>query len=419
MVRFIHTADLHLDQPFKQIYGQDEALHDKLASATYESFDNLITTAINEKVDFMVIVGDIYDQSPPSLKAQFAFKAGMERLAEAHIEVLVTYGNHDFLASDKNRLALPKNVHVFGERVSSLKVTTQTGETVAVTGFSYGKRWVDEDMSQQYPSRYQEYDYHIGLLHGAPTHFGNSQHYAPFEVSHLRALNYDYWALGHIHARQSLNEEPPMLYPGNIQGSKFKEAGPKGAYLVTLEKHQVAQAEFFETTDWQFRKKKQGLPKLRSLEDLRQAVEEALHVEVMRAKNENINTVVELVFTCSGDEESLYWWDNYHESLLEQLQWSLNNQAAYRRQEVYFLRLSLELAEDFTWTLSPDFSKAISAAFRTLAEEEVFNAVAKPLTEQAEWQRLIAQDLNRADFKADALKRAEALLATQKLQHEA
>lgn len=43
---------------------------------------------------------------------------------------------------------------------------------------------------------------------------------------------YDYWALGHIHERQILNEDPYIVYPGNPQGRSIKEDGSKGFYLV-------------------------------------------------------------------------------------------------------------------------------------------------------------------------------------------
>src|SRR5690606_3752043 len=59
--------------------------------------------------------------------------------------------------------------------------------------------------------------------------------YAPFKKEQLLAKNYHYWALGHIHQRQILHQDPFIVYPGNIQGRHRKEAGPKGFYDVHLE----------------------------------------------------------------------------------------------------------------------------------------------------------------------------------------
>ena len=79
--------------------------------------------------------------------------------------------------------------------------------------------------------------FHIGMLHGSLA--GDETHavYAPFTKSELLAKQYDYWALGHIHLRQQLHEEPPIVYPGNIQGRHRNERGEKGFYEVSLTKN--------------------------------------------------------------------------------------------------------------------------------------------------------------------------------------
>ena len=104
MVRFIHTADLHLDQTFKNLPIKDDYLQYALSEATLNSFDNLIQTAINEQVDFFIIAGDIYHGARATLRAQFAFSNGMQRLADADIPVYMIYGNHDFDADADHRL---------------------------------------------------------------------------------------------------------------------------------------------------------------------------------------------------------------------------------------------------------------------------------------------------------------------------
>lgn len=78
-------------------------------------------------------------------------------------------------------------------------------------------------------------DYHIGLYHGALGVDGDP--YAPFTLSDMLAKNYDYWALGHIHVRQTLNQTPFIGYSGDLQGLNRKEVGTKGYYLVESENH--------------------------------------------------------------------------------------------------------------------------------------------------------------------------------------
>src|SRR5665811_289325 len=58
--------------------------------------------------------------------------------------------------------------------------------------------------------------------------------YAPSEITFLTRSGYDYWALGHVHIRQLVCEDPPVVYPGNLQGRTHTDTGPRGVYLVDL-----------------------------------------------------------------------------------------------------------------------------------------------------------------------------------------
>jgi DNA repair exonuclease SbcCD nuclease subunit len=64
---------------------------------------------------------------------------------------------------------------------------------------------------------------------------GEHARYAPCSPGDLLARHYDYWALGHIHRRRVVHEDPPIVYPGNTQGRNIREAGPKGCLLVTVD----------------------------------------------------------------------------------------------------------------------------------------------------------------------------------------
>ena len=90
---FIHAADLHLDAPFKGIYGQDELVARELVQATYKSFDALVELCIQEEVDFLLIAGDVYNSQVRSLKGQLKFLEGIKKLASQDIQVFVVHGN--------------------------------------------------------------------------------------------------------------------------------------------------------------------------------------------------------------------------------------------------------------------------------------------------------------------------------------
>lgn len=249
-IRFIHTADLHLGSPFTGITGLAPEQRKKLADTVYQAFDRLIDYAVSELPDFVLIAGDIYDGEDRALRAQYRFQQGMGRLAQAGIPVLISHGNHDHLGGVWSRFELPENVHVFGDSVTSRNFSV-SGNSVTVTGFSYGERHVKEAKITDFPIADDSADYHIGMLHGSMD--GDSSHavYAPFRKEQLLSRNYHYWALGHIHLRQILNRDPAIVYPGNIQGRHRNEAGAKGFYDVRLDGSET-ELEFIRTSEVNF-----------------------------------------------------------------------------------------------------------------------------------------------------------------------
>jgi len=94
-VRFIHAADIHLDSPLRGLSAYQDAPAEQLRGATREAFSQLVTTAIEEQVDFMVIAGDLYDGDWPDFNTGLFFCSEMGRLQRAGITVFVLFGNHD------------------------------------------------------------------------------------------------------------------------------------------------------------------------------------------------------------------------------------------------------------------------------------------------------------------------------------
>ncbi len=82
-LRFVHTADLHLDSP---VLGQRATAPDQvrlaLRDATFKAYENIIDLCIEEEVDALLIAGDIYDGADRSLRAQLKFREGLDDSAE-------------------------------------------------------------------------------------------------------------------------------------------------------------------------------------------------------------------------------------------------------------------------------------------------------------------------------------------------
>lgn len=246
-VKFIHGADIHIDSPMVGLKSLPPRIFKRLQESTFQAFRSLIDAAISSHVDFVVLAGDLFDNENRSVRAQVFLRKEMERLAEKEIDVFLIHGNHDHMSGNWSQIELPSNVHVFGEQVAVKSFTTKNNAIVHLYGFSYPERHVYERKINEY-ERKDGADFHIGILHGNMEGSTDHGNYAPFQLNDLIEKEFHYWALGHIHKRAILKEEPVVIYPGNTQGRNRKETGVKGCYLVELDESD-SKLEFVETSD--------------------------------------------------------------------------------------------------------------------------------------------------------------------------
>ncbi|MFS7237167.1 exonuclease [Carnobacterium divergens] len=295
MVQFIHGADLHLDSPFIGLKTLPDFLWKKIYQSTFTALTNLVNHAIDKQVDFVMLAGDIYDSDDRSVKAQAFLKTEMERLNQAEIPVFICHGNHDYIENSGLHLKMPENVELFSETVETKWLTTKNGERIAVSSFSYNSRWMTKRMITEYPKKHETADFHIGMLHGFSEGLETSHgHYAPFTINELKSKGYDYWALGHIHTRQVLEIQPPILYAGNTQGRSSKETGIKGCELVTLTLGDSS-IETLETQDIQWETLEISLAKRSTLDDVYRKIKET--IEIKEGSQKNYLLTIELVDT--------------------------------------------------------------------------------------------------------------------------
>lgn len=230
-MRFIHTADIHLDSPLHGLASYPDAPASQLRSATRDAFSELVNRAVDERVDFMVIAGDLYDGTWRDHNTGIFFCKEMGRLKRAGIRVFVLFGNHDAESEMTRKLDLPDNVRCF----SAKKAETLTLDDlhVALHGQSFMHKETTENLAAGYPAAVPGY-YNIGVLHTALE--GNTVHanYAPCSRDELHVRGYDYWALGHVHEYAMWNGSSTIVFPGNLQGRNIRETGRRGAVLVTV-----------------------------------------------------------------------------------------------------------------------------------------------------------------------------------------
>lgn len=247
MLRFIHCADLHFDRSFEGLHLVSETK--SLAESNGQVLENIVNLALEEEVDFMLFAGDTFHQNRPTLKTQHQFFQQMQRLNQQDIPVYLIFGNHDYYEAERYWFEFPENVHLFvDETVTTLLGQTTSGESYAISGFSYLHPWIQAAKVSEFPTRQAKY--HIGMYHGD----NNGSQYAPFQISEMKQKNYDYWALGHVHVPTVLSQQPPVIYPGTPQGHTQKEQQVAGVQLITLnemettfETREVAAIQWTET----------------------------------------------------------------------------------------------------------------------------------------------------------------------------
>ena len=244
LFKFVHTADLHLDSQFQGITTQSQRIAHYLREATFLAFNNLISICLEEKVDFLVIAGDIYNQEDNSLRSQLKFRDGLARLAEHNITVYAVHGNHDPAGSISQAIAWPENVHIFGhDQVTTLPVVIDGRRQALISGISHGRLRETRNLAGLFKTNDSAL-FSIGLLHCNVGGVAEHEPYAPCSLSDLIDTNIDYWALGHVHTRGILNRNPDVVYPGNIQGLHVNEQGARGCFIVSVHDHKSTDISF-------------------------------------------------------------------------------------------------------------------------------------------------------------------------------
>ena len=241
MFTFIHAADIHLDSPLLGLERYEGAPVEEIRGATRRALENLVQLAIEEAVQFVVIAGDLYDGDWRDAGTGLYFVKQMVRLRTAKIRVFVIAGNHDAQNKMTRELRFPENVTVFSSRKAATVLMDELG--VAVHGQSYATGDVRDNLAGAYPTAVSG-AFNIGLLHTCGTGAAGHEPYAPCALAELTGRGYQYWALGHVHTRQALCEEPPVVYPGNVQGRHIRETGPRGCELVRVDERHGITREF-------------------------------------------------------------------------------------------------------------------------------------------------------------------------------
>ncbi len=266
-MRILHTSDWHLGRSFHGV---------GMLGAQAAYVDHLLRVVESERVDLVVLSGDVYDRALPPVDAVELADDAFARLAASRAAVVVSSGNHDsaarlgfnsrladaagvhlrtrwqdvgspvllgdrhgpvavyaipYLEPDAVRTAwqLPERSHEAALTSAMARVTADlvgrpgTRSVVLAHAFVAGSPEAAGRMSSA-----SERDISVGGIQIAPTRLFTGVHYA---------------ALGHLHGRQTLTDT--VRYSGSPLAYSFTEAGqPKGSWLVDLGERAMTSAEF-------------------------------------------------------------------------------------------------------------------------------------------------------------------------------
>jgi DNA repair exonuclease SbcCD nuclease subunit len=242
MFKFLHAADLHLDSKLLGLDRYEGAPVAECRGATRRALENLVELAVKERVAFVLIAGDLYDGDWRDFNTGLFFGKQMDRLHDEQIPVIMIRGNHDAANAMTKSLPKKQNVTVLSSEQAQMHPLDDIG--VALHGQSFATKAVTENLVLGYP-RAEQGLFNIGLLHTGVEGRDGHERYAPCTLDDMRRMEYDYWALGHIHKRETLYRADTVIaFPGNVQGRSVRETGPKGCLLVTVDDAHKVTEEF-------------------------------------------------------------------------------------------------------------------------------------------------------------------------------
>lgn len=248
-MRFAHAADIHLGSPLGGLDLRNDAPKAEIRGAARRAFERLIAYCTTEGVDLLLIAGDLFD-GRADLDTQIFVEGQLRRLSESGVRCVLLRGNHDAASKQVLRLRLPEGVHELSVTAAETIRFPELG--VAVHGRGFAEQHVAESIVDSYPPADAEL-FNIGMLHTSATGVGDHEVYAPCSLAQLTDKGYGYWALGHIHKREVLASDPPVVFCGNLQGRHPKETGGKGATLVKVEDGVIVERPFhidFDVLRW-------------------------------------------------------------------------------------------------------------------------------------------------------------------------
>ena len=272
--RFLHCADVHLDSPLGSLGKLDAEVAARLHRASRRALESMIDAALEHQVAAVIVAGDLFDGPVRDAGAGLWVEGQFRRLTREGIRVILVLGNHDARSNARRVIHWPEGIHELASDRPETIFLDDVG--LAIHGQSFGARAERDDLAAKYPPPATGY-FNIGILHTSLSGTSGHDTYAPTSVDLLEGMGYDYWALGHIHARTqaSLSDRCYIGYSGNTQGRHIRESGAKGCQIVTVNDGRMQPPRFVATDSVRWHEAHLDIESAERLGDIEELAREA------------------------------------------------------------------------------------------------------------------------------------------------
>ena len=248
-MKFLHTSDWHLGKCLMEESFYEEQKH---------ILNEIIKVADEQKVEAILIAGDVYDKNIPSVDAVNIFNDFLKEITKRNIEVYIISGNHD----SSDRLGFGAEIfdnfriHIVSNYCGKMKIFSQNNVDFYLLPFvkpfhlkhfmeqaEYEKISDANEMMKWILSNeiIDKSKINVLVMHEFVLNAGQNIDFSDSEsrvnVGTLDAIDvnllddFDYVALGHIHKPQIIKRET-VRYSGTPLKYSFSEVNNENGVII-------------------------------------------------------------------------------------------------------------------------------------------------------------------------------------------
>lgn len=259
-IKFIHASDFHLDVAMSGLVDLPKHLIEVLANAPYEAAEKVFDTAIAERVDFVLLAGDLFDLDAGNARSAAFLLSQFEKLAQKDITVYWVAGSCDQPDRWPGSIELPPNVITFNSTLIERIDHKRDGKLIArimASGYDSKRRSGGDFVAPNNDV------FNIALTHGE------------YESSTLTGTHVRYWAMGGRHKGAKLEKpDTVVVYPGTPQGRSPQESGGRGFKICRVDASGKLRVQSMEADRVRFMPQKVAISEQVQLAELKNELSE-------------------------------------------------------------------------------------------------------------------------------------------------